>query len=220
MIKGYIFDLDGTLLDTLLSLANSFNRALSATGYPTHPVDSYRYFIGDGLHKAVERCLPPGVRDESDIAAFAKVQQADYDNSWRNDAWPYEGITELLVQLSAQGKRLSVLSNKNHAFTLLCIDHFFPDVEFDQVLGHKADIPHKPDPTGARLIARRLEIDPAEIAFVGDTWTDMTTAVASGMLPVGALWGFRDYEELKNAGARHIIRHPAEVIAVTQGENS
>ncbi|MEX2326452.1 MAG: HAD family hydrolase, partial [Pseudomonadales bacterium] len=188
--------------------------------YPSQPVDSYRYFIGDGLRKAVERCLPVEARNEADISAFTQVQQADYQANWRNDAQPYDGIAELLVQLSRQGKRLAVLSNKPHAFALLCVDYFFPDIEFDLVLGHKLDVPLKPDPTGARQIARCLDLAASEIALIGDTWTDMSTAVAGGMLPIGALWGFRDYEELKNAGARHIIKHPSEVIAVIEGENS
>lgn len=216
MIKGYIFDLDGTLLNTLRSLANSFNRALSELGFPTHPVQDYRYFIGDGQRKCIERILPRHACTEDNISRMMRTQEADYTLSWQEDAAPYDGILPLLEELHAAGLPLAVLSNKNHPFTVQCVEHFFPNIRFDRVMGFSEAIPHKPDPTGALAVAEGFGLEPAEIAFVGDTRTDMTTAVASGMVGVGVLWGFREQRELNEAGARHIIGYPPELIAVTQ----
>lgn len=214
MTRGCIFDLDGTLLNTLVSLANSFNRTLERLGYPTHPVDSYRYFIGDGLRRCVERCLPPGARDESNIEAVMTAQQADYELTWKHDAHPYDGMTELLAVLEDLDVPLGVLSNKNHSFTVRCVRHFFPATSFTAVVGHSTDVPHKPDPTGALEIARAMALPPGNIALIGDTATDVGTAAAAGMVAVGVSWGFRDCDELKNAGAQHIISHPSEVTAL------
>lgn len=216
MIKAYIFDLDGTLLNTLKSLSDSFNRALVQLGYPTHPMEAYRYFIGDGLRKCVERILPEASRSEDNILQMMQVQQADYTESWQVDAGPYDGIVSMLEELTAGGFPLAVLSNKNHPFTVRCIDHFFPEIRFDRVQGFSEVVPHKPDPTGALLIAKDLGLAPAEIAFVGDTHTDMNTATASDMTGIGVLWGFRDYQELNESGAKHIIEYPSELFAVTQ----
>jgi phosphoglycolate phosphatase len=220
VIGGYIFDLDGTLLDTLASLAASVNRVLVRHGYPAHDVDAYRYFIGDGLRKCIERCLPPDALTEANIQALMEAQLADYLGCWQQGVEPYDGIVEMLERLAAGGFRLAVLSNKNHEFAVRCVEHFLPGTRFDAVLGHSGGLPHKPDPTGALRIAAALALDPGRIALVGDTATDIHTANAGGMISVGVLWGFRDYNELKNAGATHIIGHPSELIAVTQGENT
>lgn len=217
MIKGYIFDLDGTLLDTLASIANSFNRSLRSLGYPDHPVDSFRYFIGDGQRKCVERCLPEGASEEEIIALMAH-QTRDYALTWQQNVTVYDGIEPLLETLQDRGKQLAVLSNKNHEFAVQCVSHFFPKVSFDVVMGYAPDVPHKPDPTGALKIAAAMGLAPNEIAFIGDSAPDMKTAVASGNLAIGALWGFRDFAELKSAGAQHIIDHPSRVLTVGNGE--
>lgn len=217
MIAGCIFDLDGTLLDTLTSLANCFNRTLDTFDLPLHPVDDYRYFIGDGLRKCVERCLPPELRDETFINQFTAGQQADYTENWHRDAVPYPGIPELLSSLEELQMPLAVLSNKDHPFTARCVDHFFGTTHFHVVQGHQPGIPHKPDPTGARLIANQLGIEAGSLAFLGDTATDINTANAAGMISIGALWGFREYDELHNAGATHIISSPLDALSILQG---
>jgi phosphoglycolate phosphatase len=216
MIKGYIFDLDGTLLDTLANLAGTFNRTLARFGYPEHPEDAYRYFIGDGLRKCVERCLPSDAHNEELIARFTETQQQDYEEVW-HEAPPYPGIAELIATLNTRNDKVAALSNKPDSFTKRCIDHHFPD-QFDFVLGSRYGVPHKPDPTGAFMAARELKLEPAEIAYIGDTATDMQTGVSAGMLTIGVLWGFRDRNELKNAGATHIINSPADLMAVTKAE--
>ncbi len=215
LIQGYIFDLDGTLLDTLESLAGTFNRTLAHFGYPQHPIDAYRYFIGDGLRACVERCLPAESQDEATIAAFTRHQQADYESSWA-EAAPYAGITELLETLQAGDKKIAVLSNKPHTFTERCVSQFFPSIHFEAVLGHRDGVPHKPDPAGARQVLAALDLLPGAVAYIGDTATDIQTALASDTLPIGVLWGFRDKNELIQAGAVHVVRQPADILKVTK----
>jgi phosphoglycolate phosphatase len=210
-IKGVIFDLDGTLLNTLASLANCYNRTLLAMGLPTHNVDAYRYFIGDGARQCVRRCLPEHERTQKTIDEVLRRQQLDYQSNWRKDVERYAGITDVLQQLSSQHIPMAVLSNKDHVFTEQCVDYFFPEIEFDQVLGFSSEVPHKPDPVGARFIARHLNLKPDQIALVGDTAMDIKTAVACGMTGIGALWGFRDRAELIDAGARCVISHPGQI---------
>ena len=215
MTRGFIFDLDGTLLDTLASLAASFNRALASAGFPPHPVDAYRHFVGDGQRKCVERALPPSALNETTIQVVIRAQQEDYQKAWKDLAGPYDGIPELLETLENGGNKLAVLSNKNHPFAVRCVEHFFPGTHFDAIQGYTGDIPLKPDPTGALKVAKELGLGVDEIVFVGDTATDIETANACEMTSVGVLWGFRDARELSAAGATHIISHPAELPVVT-----
>lgn len=212
MIRGYIFDLDGTLVDTLESLAASYNRSLEQCGFPPHPVAAYKRFVGDGQRKCVERALPHDALTEHNVRAVMHAQQADYSASWRELAAPYPGIPEVLTALSKRGCKLAVLSNKNHPFAVSCVEYFFPNTHFDVIQGFTDDVPLKPDPAGARTVAARLGLAPADIAFVGDTSTDIATATACGMPSIGVLWGFRDAAELKNAGATHIISSPTEIL--------
>lgn len=210
--EGCIFDLDGTLLNTLLSLTNCYNRVLAQQGFPQHPEDSYRHFIGDGARKCVERCLPANARTESVIQTTLALQQQDYADHWSRDVSIYQGIGELLDKLSERKIKLAVLSNKDHEFTLQCVSHFFPGTKFDVVQGYSSSVPHKPDPRGALSIAAQLNLEPDNIVFLGDTAMDIQTANTCGMISVGVLWGFRDAEELTTAGARHLIQHPSELL--------
>lgn len=211
-IDGFIFDLDGTLLDTLASLASCYNRVLTQLGFATHAADAYRYFIGDGARRCVERCLPVSARTSAVIDQALALQQQDYANSWQQDAQPYPGISALLQQLALGPRPLAVLSNKDQAFTQLCVSHFFPDIEFQQVVGFSASVPHKPDPTGARNIADALGIPCQRLALIGDTAMDMATASTCGMQAVGVLWGFRERDELLSAGATSLLATPADLL--------
>ena len=215
-IDGFIFDLDGTLLDTLTSLANCYNRVLTQLGFATHATDAYRYFIGDGARRCVERCLPANARSDAVIDQALALQQQDYANSWQQDAQPYPGISAMLQQLARDPRPLAVLSNKDQAFTQLCVSHFFPNIEFQHVVGFSASVPHKPDPTGARQIARALGIPCQRLALIGDTAMDMATASTCEMQAVGVLWGFRDRQELLNAGATSLLATPADLLLLVQ----
>jgi len=210
--QGYIFDLDGTLLNTLQSLASCYNRVLTQLSHPPHSVEAYRYFIGDGARRCIERCLPAHARTDLQIEGALALQQADYQASWQRDAQPYPGIVDMLERLSQRDVPLTVLSNKDHEFTLACVEHFFPTITFQKIVGFSNSVPHKPDPTGAQSIARLLKVPAASIIFVGDTAMDMQTARTCGMTAVGVLWGFRNADELLEAGAHHLIRQPHNLL--------
>ena len=212
MYSAYIFDLDGTLLDTLLSLANCYNRSLAKHGYPPHKTEAYKHFIGDGAAKCVERCLPTDARSPDIVQTLLTTQQEDYQQTWRDEVAPYPGILPLLESLAERDVKIAVLSNKDQAFTEACINHFFPTFEFAPVVGYSPDTPHKPDPAGAMKIASDWGIPGNQIAFVGDTSMDIETANKSGMDAIGVLWGFRSRQELQDAGARHIVETANEIL--------
>lgn len=210
--KAVIFDLDGTLLDTLEDLAAAGNRVLTAAGLPVHPVASYRYFVGEGLRVLIERIVPADRREPELLAGLAAAFSEDYGRNWHVRTRVYDGIPELLNGLQAKGMMLNVLSNKPHDFTLLCVRELLPGWQFRQVSGQQPDIARKPDPAGALRIAERIGLAPAEILYLGDTATDMRTAVAAGMHPLGALWGFRTAEELLANGAAAVLRRPTDLL--------
>jgi len=214
--KAVIFDLDGTLLNTLSDIAHAANRVLASNGFPTHPVDSYRHFIGDGTLKLIERALPENHRSEELIVQCYNEFRKDYDQHWQVDTSVYDGIEDTLAILCNRGTRLSLLSNKPHEYTLKCVDAFLSDWPFESVLGQTDDIPRKPDPAGALMISRQMEISPNNFIFIGDSGVDMKTAVAAGMFPVGALWGFRPQEELIQSGAKELLARPLEILAVLE----
>jgi len=210
--KAVLFDLDGTLLDTLEDLAAAGNRVLGDMGLPEHPVDAYRYFVGDGINVLAERILPAPLRSPETIAAAVAAFQAVYARNWNDRSAPYEGVPAMLDQLIAAGLRLCILSNKPDAFTRLCVEQLLPHWSFDPLLGQRPGVAKKPDPAGALEVAARLGLAPAEILYVGDTAVDMRTGVAAGMDAVGVLWGFRGAEELRQAGAWRLISRPDELL--------
>ncbi|HHW03432.1 MAG TPA: HAD family hydrolase [Thermoanaerobacterales bacterium] len=212
--EAVLFDLDGTLLDTLQDLADSMNSVLSRRGFPVHDIEKYRYFVGDGMYNLVLRTLPPNNREEEIIKQCLKELKDEYGRRWANTTRPYEGICELLDKLSDMGLKKAVLSNKPHDFTRLIIDKLLPDWSFDAVVGQREGVPKKPDPTAALAIADALKIPPEKFLYLGDTNTDMKTANAAGMYAVGALWGFREAEELVESGAKVLIKHPKELLNI------
>lgn len=212
--KAIIFDLDGTLLDTLDDLAQATNRVLRTQGFPVHQVAAYRFFVGNGARMLITRALPETARQEAIIQQCLPLMLADYAAHWRDVSRPYDGVPELLTALQQTDLKLAILSNKPHDFTLECVRGLLPDWRFDYVLGQRDGQPPKPDPAGALTIAAAFQIDPADFLYVGDTNTDMQTANAAGMFPVGALWGFRPRAELVANGARILLAHPLELLAL------
>ncbi len=210
--KAVIFDLDGTLLDTLDDLADAANRVLSAHSLPVHPVASYRYFVGDGLQTLVERILPQEHRTDDMVSQVAADFKEDYGRNWQVKSRMYDGIDAMLNGLQQAGLMLSVLSNKPHEFTCACVQQMLPHWRFSPLLGARPGVPRKPDPAGALEIAALLQLDPADILYLGDTATDMKTATGAGMYPVGALWGFRTAEELNENGAAALISRPQQLL--------
>ncbi|NJN93606.1 MAG: HAD family hydrolase [Anaerolineales bacterium] len=210
--QAVLFDLDGTLLDTLADLGNAMNRVLAARSLPVHPLEAYRYFVGEGARLLVTRTLPENRRDEATIEACLAEFRADYDQNWQIETKPYPGVADMLDALTARGLKLAVLSNKPHDFSQRCVRDLLPRWSFNPVLGLRETVPRKPDPAGAFEIAACLNIPPANFLYLGDTATDMQTARAAGMFPVGALWGFRSAEELTENGAEVLIESPLDLL--------
>lgn len=210
--KAVVFDLDGTLLNTLDDLSDSVNAVLSASGFPTHSTAAYRYFVGDGLRELIKRALPEEHRDEGTISGTLAAMRQEYGKRWADKSRPYEGIPQLLNALTQFNIKMTVLSNKADEFTQLIVRKLLPDWRFEAVFGEGPGTPKKPDPAGALKIAGLLDIPAAEFIYLGDTNVDMKTAVAAGMYPVGALWGFRKAEELVEGGARILIPKPEALL--------
>ncbi len=210
--KGLIFDLDGTLLDTLQDLADAANASLTHFGFPVHPVKSYRYFVGEGLHTLVQRILPDSAT-ETDIAKLMEKFGEIYATNWNTNSGPYPGVLDMLQALSNAGIQLAVLSNKPHMFTKICVDTLLPDCSFAFVYGKRDGIARKPDPVGALEIAENMNLSVEEILYVGDTATDMQTGNSAGMKTIGVEWGFRKREELEENNAWEIASTPAEVVS-------
>ena len=213
-LRSILFDLDGTLLNTLEDLGTSLNNVLERDGHPTHTMDTYRLFVGEGAERLVFRALPPHKREENTICRYLQAFKEEYAYHWNVRIRPYPGITELLDDLTNRGTQLAVLSNKPHEYTVKCVSELLPNWTFDVVFGQRDSVRRKPDPAGALEIVSVLEIAPEECVFVGDTGVDMKTAVAAGMVPVGVTWGFRSREELEENGAEVIIDHPSELLQV------
>jgi phosphoglycolate phosphatase len=207
---GVIFDLDGTLVDTLTDIADALNHVLAAHGFARHGLDDYRHFIGAGVEQLVQRAVPQAGLEQRD--AIIAEYRAYYALHMLDRSVPYPGIPELLAQLAAQRIPISVLSNKPDPATRSIIAALFPSVPFVDVVGQRPERPRKPDPTVALELVERMRIAPERCAFVGDSDFDMLTACAAGMFPVGVSWGFRGRAELAKNGARMLIEHPAELL--------
>ena len=194
--RDVIFDLDGTLLNTLDDITDSMNIVLKELGFPVHSSDVIRYFVGRGIGHLVERSLPPDRRDKNTLEHAGERMRTVYRQNWDKKTRPYPGIPELLDELARRRVRMSVLSNKPHTYTPGVVERFLPRWTFHAVAGAKPDVPQKPNPDGALEIVFSLGKNPSDVVFVGDTDVDMETACAAGLLPVGVLWGFRTEEEL------------------------
>ncbi len=215
MTKAILFDLDGTLTDTLSDIADAMNRALSLHGLAQWRREDYRYLVGNGARVLAERA----VRGRSDaVNDVLGSYQAWYETHSMVKTKPYEGIPELLEALCAQGYSLCVLSNKPDADTKRIVAHFFPNIPFASVRGQRPGIPTKPDPASALATAENLGLQTADFCYLGDTSIDMTCARRAGMMPIGVLWGFRDEKELRDSGAAHIIQKPEDLLQILRDE--
>ena len=210
--KAFVFDLDGTLIDSCADLGNSVNRVLRSQGFPIHNLEAYRIFIGDGAEMMVRRALPDESRNETILKSCLDQFLEDYSVNYNVHTVLYPGIPELLNYLTAKNLKLSILTNKPNDLAQRFVEELMKHWDFDFVLGHKKGNPKKPDPYGAQLISNTLDLDASEFVYLGDSGIDMKTANAVGMLPVGVLWGFRDSEELLSNGAKHLIKYPLEII--------
>ena len=212
--EGVIFDLDGTLADTLEDLADSMNRVLTMQGLPVHSYDAYRYFIGKGVKNLVAETLPREKRSEEYLSWYYDSVVADYRKNCLVKTRLYDGIADVISRLRGHGIKLAVFSNKPDDLTKRIVEALAGTQNFEMVLGAQAGMPVKPDPAGALLISAHLGIAPGSILYLGDTDIDMMTANNAGMFAVGALWGFRTKDELLESGARAVISHPLELLEI------
>ena len=219
-ITAVMFDLDGTLLNTLEDLGDAMNATLRGLDAPEHAYDFYRIAVGDGARALVLRSLPEGMRDDESIDRVTCTMRQNYSENWNVKTHVYDGANQLIETLAKRGIVMTVLSNKPDSALQDCVRHFFPSDPFAAVRGVVPDGPLKPDPAAAFAIIEELGIPVDEWMDVGDTNTDMQTAVAAGLFAVGCTWGFRDREELLANGAEAIIDRPVEVLELIERKNA
>jgi phosphoglycolate phosphatase len=212
--QAIIFDLDGTLLNTLADIAKSVNRTLAEYHFPSHPIDAYKYFIGNGWKMLVTRALPETHRSEQVIAECVTKSRKIYQDNWNRQTRLYEGIPDLLDKLSERRFPLAVLSNKPHDFMLKCVDWYLNKWNFKALMGQSDKFPLKPDPASALEVAGQIGLPPSAFLFIGDSAVDIQTAEAAGMHSVGVTWGFRGPKELEKAGCRALIHHPLDILSL------
>lgn len=210
--EAVLFDLDGTLIDTVDDIGDAANRVLSNRGFPIHPISTYYQFIGEGVKVLFTRALPQEKRNEDLINTCLKEFVEDYRRNYDVKSKPYDGIPEMLNALNARGLKLAILSNKPDPLTKDCVTSLLSNLDFGVVFGQRDSVPRKPNPQAALEIAKKLSISPSDFLYLGDTAIDMKTAVSAGMFPVGVAWGFRPVKELKENGARVIIDKPIQLL--------
>ncbi len=213
MFKVAIFDLDGTLLNTLDDLANACNYALNKFSFPTHNVEEYKKFIGNGIYKLVERALPNNKKDKETVEKVLKTFSDYYNEHMIDMTKPYDGIVDILDELRAKGIKLAVVSNKKHEFTIEIVKKYFGD-RFDIVFGHRENYKEKPDPTSVLEVIEKLNILKSECIYIGDSNVDILTAKNAGVKSVGVSWGFRGREELANEGANYLADNNIELLNI------
>ena len=216
-IRLAIFDLDGTLLNTISDLAHSTNYALEQNGFAGHPVDAYKYFIGNGINKLFERALPENEKTEDNIKRIRQSFLQHYETHNTDYTKPYEGIHDLLKKLISKGISIAVASNKYQSATEKLIRYLFPDISFAAILGQREGVPIKPDPAIVHDILKIADTSPEESIYIGDSGVDMQTAANSGIASIGVTWGFRPREELIAAGATFIADTANEVSEIATG---
>ena len=215
MYKTVLFDLDGTLLNTIDDLADSANRVCAAHGWPQYETAQYRYFVGNGIPKLVERFSPANCRSPEQLAATLAEFDKVYGAHMHDKTAPYPGMPALLARLKAAGVRMAVFSNKADEFSRSLAEHFFPGT-FDAVLGKRPGVPGKPDPAGLRLLLAELGTTPKESVLVGDGETDVRSARNAGLRCVAVTWGFRDREALEKEGPDALAASPQELLTLLQ----
>lgn len=212
MIKTILFDLDGTLLNTLDDLADAANFVCAQNGWPQHPVESYKYMVGNGIPKLVERFAPPQARTPEQLAAALAAFSVRYDAHKEDKTAPYAGIPELLRELKAEGVQIAVFSNKADDFCGKIIEHYFGAGLFDAVIGSRPGVPTKPNPTGLYNLMQTIGAKPETTLFVGDSNVDILTGHNAGLPAMGVLWGFRSESELRAAGADALAKEPEDIL--------
>lgn len=211
--KAAIFDMDGTLVDTLADLADSVNAMLEHYNFPTRSIDEVRQFVGNGARKLMERSLPPEKSGDANFVSDAlKIYNECYRERMTNKVKPYDGIPEVLTALEKKNIPLGICTNKQSFAAVAIAEKILSPIKFQKIFGDEPGQPKKPDPTRVLEIAKSFGVQPEEVAYFGDTYVDMKTAVNAGFLPVGVTWGFRPESELRETGAKIIVHRPEEIL--------
>ena len=217
MFKVVIFDLDGTLLNTLEDIADCTNEVMKQNDFPISELSRYNYFVGNGIEDMVRSALPESERNNDSFVKKCTLEFANiYKDGWKNKTSIYDGILDLIRIIKSKNMKIAILSNKPDNFTKETIAHFFKDTEFDAIWGKKDEFPLKPSPESALALIKKLNVKAADVLYVGDTSIDMITAESSGFTSVGVLWGFRTEKELEVSGAQYIVKHPKEIIKIIE----
>ena len=216
MKKLVIFDLDGTLLNTIDDLGHAANHALQQHDFPTHSTASYPFFVGNGVRRLMERVLPESSRNDQIVETMLKDFKAYYDEHLTDYTKPYPGITELLEDLRDKGVKLAVASNKYHAAVVRLIEHAFPTIDFVAVEGQKEGVKVKPDPSIVFSVLAQAHVEKADTLYIGDSGVDMETARRACVDSVGVTWGFRPIKELNEYHADAIVNSPQEIVGIVE----
>lgn len=216
MKHAVIFDLDGTLLNTLGDLRAATNHALEVRGLPPHSMEEIRQFIGNGIRLLICRAMPEGT-SEAEIDAALDDFKAYYAAHIHDRTVPYDGIPQLLTALRKRGIKVAVLSNKIDSASQQLIEYFFPE-KTDVVFGEHVGVPRKPDPTSCRMVMQQLGVQPEQVLYVGDSGTDMQTAKNAGLYAVGVTWGFRSKEVLLKYGANVLVHRPEQILQILDSD--
>ncbi len=213
-IKGVIFDLDGTLLDTMADIAIALNHGLESIGCPTFTKYEYERFVGGGLDKTMRYCLPEEKHNPETIDQLMSIFRNYYESHWLANTSAFEGINDMLTMLLDANIKIAVATNKPEPHASQSMQYFFADCAFDHILGVADGVPAKPDPYMPNTIMEKWQMSPSEVMFVGDTEVDIQTAVNAGCQGIGVTWGFRNRDELISAGADTVIDHPSELCGI------
>ena len=215
--EAVFFDLDGTLANSLEDLAQSVNYILDKNGYPTHPVEAYKYFAGDGIAKMIERAVPAENNSNKVVSELKDMFMQYYAEHYADYTTPYDGLVSLVERLKQKGMKLAVVTNKAQDMAEKVVNKLYGDA-FDYILGLRDGIPAKPDPTGILMAMNELDVLPSKCAFVGDTGMDVAGGVNAGAYPIGVLWGFREKDELERFGAKAFASNANELLSIILGE--
>ena len=213
MIKAVLFDLDGTLVNSLDDLATSTNYALEKFGFPKHETEKYKYFVGNGMQNLIMRALPEDGRDSETREKVFKAFWNHYAEHYVDKTVPYEGIEELLKALKEDGKKIAIISNKAQEMAVTVAEKIFGDI-FDMICGKQDGYPAKPDPSLTLKVMEDIGVKPCECVLIGDSGMDAAAAVNAKCTGIGVLWGFRTEDELRSNGAKYIVSKPAEIMDI------
>ncbi len=209
-----IFDLDGTLLNTIADLGTATNYALKECGYKTHPISKYNDFVGNGIYNLIKRALPEPARDEAEIVRIKQHFLDYYNNHNTDDTKPYDGIQQLLDALCDRNINVAIASNKYQIAVEKLAKHYFPQINWVAIEGQKENYPIKPDPSIVFNILLKCPTPKQDVLYIGDSGVDMLTARRSGVRSVGVTWGFRPQSELEQNFATHIIKSPTDILSI------